>query len=860
MRARAAWSWAIAGWLLQACSDGGGAAGPELPDSDVASVDAADSGGGGGDTQPEGDGAAAQGEPGVVGGTVELFGLGDHSGTVVEAGGVGAETDAEGGFSLALPAGPATLRFEHPPYQPVELAVEVDGDVTLEPITLRLGTPVQLGGDAWPLGVSPDGRYALFMAPFSQVTGSGDLWIRDLEQQTTTLLGQNVSTMAITGRPDGRALAFLRDVTFATGAGTLAVWLADTNEVRELGEDVPIHSVAFGPTYVVWLSNWSAIDDVGTMTAWRFGDGEPVALGQDAAIFQVELATAEALYFVSDIDVNARSGDLRRWEPASEAPPALLVPGVWRDFQSYDAEHGRLLLMTDVTPNIPSGTLRALDLATQQAVWLGDDVLPWGMMEDRARGGVLYVADYDPSKSTGQLRAYAFGDAAPVDVAAGVNASYLFPIADGRRVFWFADYAPEDDAGTLGVWDFEDGEAAVLSPGVRTGTVTSDPAGARLAWMTGFEPGPETGDVWTWAPGEDEPRLIGEGGRRWLLQVAPGGGHVVWRQTQDEESFAGDALAWSAATGESTLISDDTALAVWFVGEGQAALLVEHFDELTLGGDLVAWQFDAEEAVPVAQGMPSNLQIVGLDRAVWVAGGPSGPGPLWALELPAGEAPVARKLDDGVDPWAFAVSPTGHAVAWLGDVGGGGPFPTGTVGLWRFGDEEPLAEVPGAVWEGAGFGEDGARFRYSAGGEFPYGDVRVVDVATGQTHTVGDGVNLQAMSFAPNLEHGIVLADSAGDLGTVVRWDVESGAVALGEGVPWFTLRPTLDLARASWLTSFDATAATGRLWTWSATQGALPVDEPVGIAVVPTPNGWLYPLSGADPSRDGLWSVNANP
>ena len=798
---------------------------------------------------------------GAVTGAVVLFGRDDHAGVTVSVGAASATTGADGAFSISgLSAGFVTVRLDHPDFAPEtrEVLIAADDTVTLAPVTLRAGRPIHLGESAWPVTATPDGRFILYMAPYSPMTVSGDLWVWDDERDSATLLAANVPMHGLAGTPDGSLLAFLSDISFATGLGTLHVWDAESGEVHELAHDVSLQSLRFGPGYVVWLAEWDGPSDLGTLTAWRPGDAAPTVIGRNAAIFGDGLATAHGLYFLADVDATTRAGALRRWSPAApDAPAETLASGVWRDFWSFDPDAWRLLYMTAVDATIPAGTLHALDLTAGTSWTLGASALPYGMIEDRARGGVLFVTDYEPLTGLGTLRAFDFDSGAVALVAERVAASYLFPSLDGRWVYWFADYDAAQDSGDLGLWDFESGAATTLSDGVRTGSVTVAADGSRYAWLTAFAPGPETGDLWTWAPGEAAPRLVATGARRWLMQLSPDGAWLVWRKTHEDGSMAGDAWLWSAASGESVRLSDDSALAVWFLDGARTLVYVHAFDGPTLAGDVVARRLATGAEAVVATGMPGNLQVT-LDgrHAAWVASAQGGsPGTIWALTVDPDGTAWARELAEGVEPWSFAFSPNGSALAWLGASVSGGGGATGTLGLWGFDPSTSpslLSDV--ASWEGVLFSADGRWLRFTTELAHPFAGVWMHELATGASVRLGEDVNLQAMAFAPELDRAIVVASCEGDLGTVVRWDAGSPVRVIGQAAAWFSVRPSPDLSAATWLTDFAPTSATGTLWAWTEAAGARALDAPVALSVVSTEQGQLYAVVGSSDDRDGLW------
>lgn len=210
---------------------------------------------------------------GEVTGVVQLFGKADHSGVriTVEDDDVDVEfvTEADGAYSLTLPAGIHVLRFEKEGWMPVRVGnIPVINDTwRVAPVVMRLARRI---GDVRDRVTVAPGSDAVLIYGAHSIHEGGWLWLEELEPTlapTRVRLGSYVTSYAFS--PDGRQVLYNERTAID---GPLAIFDRETGATELVSPRARGGWFAEGGASVIFETR-ADVDGACTLHLWSRADG-----------------------------------------------------------------------------------------------------------------------------------------------------------------------------------------------------------------------------------------------------------------------------------------------------------------------------------------------------------------------------------------------------------------------------------------------------------------------------------------------------------------------------------------------------------------------------------------------------------
>ena len=836
-------------------------------------------------TEPEDDTAADATGSGSLAGTAFPFHVDDGAGITVRLAGTDLETTtaADGTWAFDdVPAGTYTVTAEREPYQPASLdgvTVAPGAAVTDQAMTLYLGRPLYEGQDAVVGQPLPDGTHTVFATSYSFMTQVGDLWVYDATTGQAELAAEDVFFGGLLPSPKGTKLLFVKDMTFANGLGDVWAWDFARGTALPLGEQSSPGIARFSDDEerVMVGADLDPVTGTGTLRVIDFATGEAADVATSSSIQWVAFASdGGRLAFLRDVDAGTNSGTLSVWQAATgQVTDVLPKVSQWGIGPVSGTSVDRLWVFADVDQQANVGDLYYWDTTGTTPRLLGHRAVVNQMTTNvsQTRAAFCHDVQTDPETYTslGTLAIWELGSTdAPTDVATAVDPFSAALPADGARVLFQAH--PIDPTLTdVGVWNVAEGTLTPLATGVKLANLATG-GDLSVALLTDVDDETQRGTLWTHRYGDAAPTRVADQVARDLLTFGPDNGHLLYKKGEglegfDPTTFLGALWAVDLSTGAETALGVDAASVNWWSPDGRLVGYVDHVTDLqSYAGDVRLFDLSTGVGVKLSDGATGDQMQYSPDgtRMLHFRGCANSDLGMWTCGLDAydlGSDPDVTALQpvavqEGVDPWSYRFTPDGGAVLLFAPVDTNGH---GDVLLHDLATHQTQVLAANGSWYDTATSPDGQWLRITANGSFPVADLWLWNLATREGLLVGQQVHLQSLQMTEDWSRALFLADfgATGDLGTLQAWDrAQPGARTVAAGVPWFTVRATPGLTRATYQTDWDAGSSTGTLWAFDleADTAPLPVDAQVPMTTAVFPGSVVFPVYGDDNPRAGVY------
>jgi hypothetical protein len=823
----------------------------------------------GGDEQADATPDSVTEEQGVLRGTAQLFGRKEHAGIVVQIEGTSLSTTtaADGTFALTgVPAGTVTLSASFAPYQPesvLDVAVVADETVTLDPVILRLGKQLRAGEGSVPLGFAPSGVHALYFSDFSPFLGTGALWAHDVGSDTEVGAGSGVSPMAVVPSPDGNRLAVLRDLAVSTGVGKLVGIDLSSGQVAELSDSGSVGAFWFSHdgNHLLYLSDFDVVDQAGDLHIVSTSDWTDRLLAQDVVGSSLEFPENESVvWFAANLSLVDYAADLYRLDLGAQEPEKVdsrVILG-----QRWAVGDGESILYVKAPTDYYQGTLAVWTPgATPRSLGTG---VPYDAVHVRDDAKeVVFLSDYVNAVDDGTLRRWVVGPGEASTLSERVHAGAQRS-ADGSKLVYWHDMDPVSQLAELSVWDFDsslDHDLGVSAPW------RLSEEGDRFLYFASFDVETQIGDLHTIAFSTGESHVIAAEASSNVLEIDPSGRWVAYQMNPIVDTFMGDLWLFDASTQQSVLLAEGALPVVrWSPASPIAAFFTEpDVDFVTALGHVKALDSGATASLGRVWFLADQLRFG--ETGEWltffrnpVTEGMTGDLWVWdgAVDSWEGEA-VGAEVAKNVGAWSARMVSTGILVE--SDITPN--WDSAKLSFWSLSKRKTVVLGTNVLPDSAALSVDGEKLLFlSEVKGMSTGDLHFVKLSDPAPVLLGKAAHMQSFWTDEAWNRVAFVANAVGDLGDLTVAELPSGTTrVLGDGVPFFGVRPSPDGSTMAFLHGWDSAQTRGQLSTvqfGDPTAEVVPMDEDAPLTYLVSDEQLFYVVQGTE--RAGIYLAPLQP